>query len=546
MPPRGTRGRGRGRGRAEPVEEPQKEEAVLDPILSRLTTDVSVDEANGQGSTSMSKPTGPSGDPGGSKPAATAKFKPRMVKRVAKVEEPDEAEELEKTAGYGSGRGGRGRGRGGADRGGRGRPEMVMTASGAFGMGPAEASVRRTVQGPSRSGMRKIDNSIVPTDERSTRPGTTADRSGTTTPWDGGPGEMLELYSDIDEPGSQDGEDLVDDHLRSRVADLNDITLEHSMAPLSLPWDPKRVAERERLIQARDQKLLKLAKLKLKKETDDLLPPDSKPLSANTSRQSSSFPVRESTTTTDTVEHLNDQDENLKRDVKLKKEQLEEISNVGKQFIHRKSTLNNQTPNHPGSSTDRTSVPLTSQKKKTTTGTESEGEEQKTGTQDPFYIFQFPRNFPEFREPDKMIAEEEDQEGTTTTTTTTKPGVRKMVKKKKPGLDDWLGWGKGGKREQIMGVPRAENSADPNPPSVQGQIGELVIRRSGRVQMIIANVAYDVLPGAQPSFHQEIAVIDPKPLSNLRAMFVLGSVNDKFIVVPDVSTLLKREQSLNK
>ncbi|WAR60649.1 hypothetical protein PtB15_9B588 [Puccinia triticina] len=289
------------------------------------------------------------------------------------------------------------------------------------------------------------------------------------------------------------------------------------MAPLSLPWDPKRVAERERLVQARNEKLLKLAQTKLKKENTDL-PNDSKP---------SSLPIRESTTTTTVSdssvplkdEHLNDQDENQKRDVKLKKEQLEEISNVGKQFTQRQPAIK-KAPNPEPTSTSRAEA------------ASSNGEAAAT-----YYVFQFPRHFPQFRDPSNdVIGEEPPAEPQKAAA----PGPRMVKKKKKPGLDDWLGWGKGGKRTEIMGVPPSETGDD----SVQGQIGELVIRRSGRVQMIIANVAYDVLPGAKPTFHQEIAVIDPKPDSQLRAMFVLGSTQDKFIVVPDVSTLLKREQAL--
>ncbi|KAH9445176.1 hypothetical protein Pst134EA_031778 [Puccinia striiformis f. sp. tritici] len=56
---------------------------------------------------------------------------------------------------------------------------------------------------------------------------------------------------------------------------------------LSLPWDPKRIAERERLIHARNQKLIKLTNQKIKREQAE----DTKPLpstSPENSRQSSS------------------------------------------------------------------------------------------------------------------------------------------------------------------------------------------------------------------------------------------------------------------
>ncbi|KNZ57244.1 uncharacterized protein VP01_2201g1 [Puccinia sorghi] len=511
MPPRGTRGRGRGRAR-EPAEDMQTE-AILDPLLSQMT-DISVHGgpagASAVASTSIGKTIPATGEPGAPK-AAASKFKPRMVKRVAKTEPDVDANEAGQASGT---RGGRGRGRGGADRGGRGRAEIVMTASGAFAMGPAEASVRRTVQGPSRSGMRKIDNSVMPSDGRPKG----GDR--------GTAGGMLEIYSDMDEEGSDGNKDdlLIDDDHRAKVADLNDITLEHSMAPFSLPWDPKRIADREKLILARNEKMAKLAQAKVKKEAID-----SKPVSTTSllSRESTINNASSSSTPNPSlptkVEHLDDKNENIQRDVKLKKEQLEEISNVGKEFTHRKKPMKAAT--HVGSEGVST--------------TPSEIGSEETG----MYVFQFPRVFPYFEDP-IVRAKSGGEEGKAGEQ---KPGLGPMVggkvvkKKKKPGLDDWLGWGKGGRRTECMGVPPGTPE---DAPPLQGQIGELVIRRSGRVQMIIADVAYDVLPGAQPTFHQEIAVIDPSPSSNLRALFVLGSAHHKFIVVPDVSSLLKREQAL--
>lgn len=527
MPPRGLRTRSRGGGRAQINNPSDPTNNVLDPILNQLA-DIPVDPLNSNPSSldPSSLINESSTAAGGSKPS-TAKFKPRMVKRVTKIEpdvEPDEP------SGPGSFRGGsRGRGRGGTDRGGRGRPEIVMTASGAFAMGPAEASSRtgRMIQGPTRSGMRKVDNSIVPSDDRN-RSGPTTRGNSLNTSWDGDPSNMLELYSDADDDGSDGGEGhMVDDVNRTRVADLNDITLEHSMAPLSLPWDPKRIADREKLIQERKEKMLRLANLKIKREAQEI---DVKPfvdVNCATSKGSSLQSTRECTTTTDSSVQLRndeksdpDRDDVEKLEIKLKQEQLEELSKVGKQFLTRKKPV--KTSNAGSDAVQTTS-----------------NRPQALPEQAPnsLYIFQFPRNFPKFRDP---ITNPPLQE---TTPADQKPVIpKKILKKKKPGLDDWMGWGKGGRRTECMGVPIGEEEQPP----IQGQIGELVIRRSGRVQMIIADVAYDVLPGAQPTFHQEVAVIDPKPESNLRAMFVLGSTFDKFIVVPNVTSLLEREQALKQ
>ncbi|KAG0151682.1 hypothetical protein CROQUDRAFT_667712 [Cronartium quercuum f. sp. fusiforme G11] len=492
-----VRGRGRGRGRGTVSD-------VLPPPP---------DPVDLVGAATASRPTHSSAnasDPSGSN--APAKFKPRMVKRVAKTEAidldlPDQS----------STRGGRGRGRGrGAERGGRGRGDIVMTASGAFAMGPAEASRSgRMPQGPTRSGMRKVDNSVIPGE------GSSRGYSETVTPWDGGPSEMFDLYSDV-EDADGDGEGMIGEGGqvdRAKVADLNDISAEHAMAPLTLPWDPKRIAERERLMNEREVKLSKLASLKLKQEEEKST------LEGLTSRLASDAPssheastgpsgtttpgfTRASTcTVSESIvksESVEEQDvEALKAEVQLKREQMEEMAKVGSLI---------------GPSIDATD----SSSKDTV----------------PLYIFQFPRQFPKFRNAADIIA---DPVAEAVDEKPAVPARRQLLKKKKPQVDDWAGWGKGGRRDECPGVPIGEEQKP-----VEGQIGELIIRRSGRVQMLIGEVAYDVLPAAQATFHQEVAVLDPKPESNLRAMFVLGPTNKKFIVAPDVSSLLERDERERK
>ncbi|MBW0460684.1 hypothetical protein O181_000399 [Austropuccinia psidii MF-1] len=508
MEPSGSRARGRisrarGRGRGRAMESHNLDQPPLDPMLNELS-DIPV--------TSTIQLSAPSFPPTtGEKPAigssSMAKFKPKMVKRVEKSETPVEGEISQGE----SFRGGRGRGRG-AERGGRGRPEIVMTASGAFAMGPAEGGPRtgRFSQGPTRSGMRKIDNSVASADGKS-KAGT-ASRSGTITPWNGAPEGIFELYSDPDDNASQSGEGKADDTDRITMADLNDITLEQPMAPVSLPWDPKRIAEREKMIQARNEKVAKLTRMKLKQEQDL----DIKPHSLSTTPITISTPSRQShsmSTGPESVvkrEELEEREsEAMKQDIKLKQEQREELTKVGKQLLRLAVTTPNSQQNVESSN-------------ETINGTS-------------LYIFQFPRQFPKFKNPEIITPEQANEQTEQKVATGARP---KTLKKKKPGPDDWMGWGKGGRRTECMGVPVGEETK-----TIEGQIGELVIRRSGRVQMLIGDVAYDVLPGAQPTFHQEVAVIDPKPDGKFRAMFVLGSTNQKFLVAPDVSSLLQRAQT---
>ncbi|KAH9821789.1 RNA polymerase III RPC4-domain-containing protein [Melampsora americana] len=493
----GGRGRGRGRGR------------ISEPSPSGPTNS---NDPTGNFTSTRPSSLNPSDGPVTSVPS---KFKPRMVKRVEKVEAID----LD-CHDQSSSRGGRGRGRGrGAERGGRGRgAEIVMTASGAFAMGPAEGGPRigRMSQGPTRSGMRKIDNSVT------SAGGSSRGQSGSVTPWDGGPSESFDLYSDIDEnpEDEPDGEEGEGD--RGKVADLNDISTEHPMAPLTLPWDPNRIAERERLMVERDGRLRKLAELKLKVEDEkpvmEGLGADLKPQASRSTHspalisgsvtpaftRASTLTATESVVKSETVEEQTL--EAMKTDVKLKLEQMEEMATVAAQ-IRQTSDRN------PTSSSSKSGPPL--------------------------YIFQFPRHFPQFRKATDIAFNPP-----TDLTADPIPTVlarKKILKKKKPQVDDWAGWGKGGRRDDCPGVPVGEEDK-----TVEGQIGELVIRRSGRVQMLIGDVAYDVLPAAQPTFHQEVAVIDPKPESSLRAMFVLGPTNKKFIVAPDVSSLLERDERERK
>ncbi|CAH7687464.1 RNA polymerase III RPC4-domain-containing protein [Phakopsora pachyrhizi] len=506
---RGTRGRGRGRGRdahasfAVPDSDP-----TLDPLLQQLA-DIPVEAI---GESSGSGPLASSSAPPRAATTAGSKFKPRIVKRVDKLEIKTESD-FEPGDHAGRGRG-RGRGRG-ADRGGRGRGEIVMTASGAFAMGPAEASRSgRSAQGPNQSGMRRIDNSATPVNGPS-RDDTPA---GTTEMSRNRETSELDLYSDLESNPSQEDFANEEGQSRGKNADLNEINLEHSMAPVSLPWDPKRIAEREKLLQERKLKVANIARMKLKGEEDG---EDSKPSITTSSRASTAAvssealgrtslsAAPESVARNDTLEEKDF--EAMKNEIKLQQEQLEELSNVGKQLI--------------GSSHLKVEQKADIQ---------DNFREESENSPCPIYIFQFPRHFPTFFDPENPPQIKSDHKPV--------PGATsKLAKKKKPTLDDWMGWGKGGRRADYIGV-----AADEEEKSLQGQVGELVIRRSGRVQMIIGDVAYDVLRAAQVSFHQELAVIDPSPEGRLRAMYILGKTTQKFIAAPDVTTLLQREKRERK
>ncbi|BGP41444.1 hypothetical protein JCM10449v2_005425 [Rhodotorula kratochvilovae] len=179
------------------------------------------------------------------------------------------------------------------------------------------------------------------------------------------------------------------------------------------------------------------------------------------------------------------------------------------------------------------------------------------------YMFQFPRKFPSFvpvspspsssaAAPEADVKPDPDA-----------PAARKPVPP---------AWGRFGSR----GEKAARWSAH------EGRVGELCVHRSGKVTLKLAgDLRYEVLPAAQPSFLQEIAVLDHRPSaassssngasssskkakakkhkrssssssgssssSDERerdlprdALVVLGQTSKKFLVVPEITDLLDK------
>lgn len=90
------------------------------------------------------------------------------------------------------------------------------------------------------------------------------------------------------------------------------------------------------------------------------------------------------------------------------------------------------------------------------------------------------------------------------------------------------GQGKGKEREQ----DNAGDAINCNKP--EGQIGRLVIRRSGKMQMILGDFTFDVMSGLDRTFLENAVVIDPSQES----VFNLGQIAQHLIVKPNISSLL--------
>ncbi|GET01868.1 DNA-directed RNA polymerase III subunit RPC4-like isoform X1 [Rhizophagus clarus] len=91
-----------------------------------------------------------------------------------------------------------------------------------------------------------------------------------------------------------------------------------------------------------------------------------------------------------------------------------------------------------------------------------------------------------------------------------------------------LGQGKGKEREQ----DNAGDIINCNKP--EGQIGRLVMRRSGKMQMILGDFTFDVIPGLDRTFLENAVVIDPSQES----VFNLGQITQHLVVKPNISSLL--------
>jgi DNA-directed RNA polymerase III subunit RPC4 len=71
-----------------------------------------------------------------------------------------------------------------------------------------------------------------------------------------------------------------------------------------------------------------------------------------------------------------------------------------------------------------------------------------------------------------------------------------------------------------------------------GTIGKLVVYKSGKMRMKIGNFIYDVSSGADCAFLQNVVAVDPKG----GQAFVLGDVSKRFVVSPNVDSLLKEKE----
>ncbi|KZT65653.1 hypothetical protein DAEQUDRAFT_676506 [Daedalea quercina L-15889] len=137
--------------------------------------------------------------------------------------------------------------------------------------------------------------------------------------------------------------------------------------------------------------------------------------------------------------------------------------------------------------------------------------------QERLYFFQFPNPFPAFISPSAQAtaASAEQDTGTGAADTSGERKVTFAPDTKPPAQADG----------------RARDAA----PKADGVIGQLEIYASGAVKMRLANgILMDVAAATQPSFLQQAVHVDAEN----KRIHVLGEVNRRFVVSPDVETLL--------
>ncbi|CAG8482092.1 11281_t:CDS:2 [Diversispora eburnea] len=69
---------------------------------------------------------------------------------------------------------------------------------------------------------------------------------------------------------------------------------------------------------------------------------------------------------------------------------------------------------------------------------------------------------------------------------------------------------------------------------LEGQIGRLVIRRSGKVQMLMGELVFDVSRGLDRSFLENAMVVDP----DVTNVYNFGPIESHLVVKPDISSVL--------
>ncbi|KAG6861340.1 hypothetical protein C0995_001319 [Termitomyces sp. Mi166 len=142
------------------------------------------------------------------------------------------------------------------------------------------------------------------------------------------------------------------------------------------------------------------------------------------------------------------------------------------------------------------------------------------------YLFQFPSPFPTFVSPDADLSSVPVEDVSMADGTTGKKVAFASTVKSEAGASK-----------------ASPAEAETVQPKVDGVIGRLEVYRSGTVKMRLANdIVLDVTAATQPSFLQQAVCLDRER----KRLVVLGEVNKRFSVSPNVDTLLSAMELADK
>ncbi|KAI1796644.1 RNA polymerase III RPC4-domain-containing protein [Ganoderma leucocontextum] len=156
-----------------------------------------------------------------------------------------------------------------------------------------------------------------------------------------------------------------------------------------------------------------------------------------------------------------------------------------------------------------------------------EQEEDADTRQERLYFFQFPEPFPVFQPPHAQQTADVKGKGKA------EPGTGEDSTKKVTFAEDTKPPALGA--AGANGPATADKDQADESPTVDGVIGQLEIYESGTVKMRMRNgIVMDVTAATQPTFLQHAIYLD----STNKRLCVLGEVNRRFVVTPDLDALL--------
>ena len=74
----------------------------------------------------------------------------------------------------------------------------------------------------------------------------------------------------------------------------------------------------------------------------------------------------------------------------------------------------------------------------------------------------------------------------------------------------------------------------------QGQVGSLVVYKSGKMKLKIGDVLFDITQGMQSSFLENAMMVDTLS-EDKKKVIELGNLTQKFVCMPDMDALLEEE-----